>query len=86
VGLPENVFYVNTVSASYLPVDVAVSFGFLTPVQQEGGQPPVLCLHMSPAMAKIVAKVMADVVAKYESQFGPLPDFAVGGQPAGELQ
>lgn len=86
MGLPENVFYVNTVSASYLPVDVAVSFGFLTPVQQEGGQPPVLCLHMSPAMAKIVAKVMADVVAKYEAQFGPLPDFAVGGQPAGELQ
>jgi hypothetical protein len=71
----ENVFYANAVEITFVPTDAAIRFSFATPAaRNEGREAAVVWIHMSPALAKVLARALSTAAARYEAEVGPLPD------------
>lgn len=81
-----NIFYCNGVSVSFIPVDVVIHFTFTTFAALENGPKAELRVHMSPLMAKILARVLSEAVARYEGEVGPLPEVNPAAGEAARLQ
>jgi hypothetical protein len=67
--------YANVVQITTGPFDLVMDFGFKNPEQTQRGSTEyesVVRVAMSLAHAKSMVPIMANIIAKYEQQVGPI--------------
>ena len=83
-GQPVPFVYANVVRITTGPYDLAMDFGFSTPeqnIQGSGEYEPTVRVVMSLAHAKTMIPALAQVIAQYEQQVGPITAPGFEDQP-----
>lgn len=62
--------YANNFQVMFSPLEISIRFVNLTCVSKQD----VAVIQMTPALAKVLAPILAQTVLSYERQHGPIPD------------